>query len=157
MVDPFCLFLNLYFWYDQLLSWFGLVMFLKVIKKIKVTFSGVRALRNLPGDFLLIEESIFLKCSTDNSIDFLSWRASFWRNIKWARKALCVAITDSLVFKYVSTANSLCTPVQSWLIVFEINCKSFARWNSHYHSLRFTCRITLHILNDYMYGTSETI
>ena len=46
-----------------------------------------------------VDELVVLKFSAHSSIDLLSGTVSFQRNWKWARKALCVAITDSPVFK----------------------------------------------------------
>ena len=53
----------------------------------------------IQGSFLLIDESVGQKFPTHSSIDFLSRTALFRCNMKWARKAFRVAITDSPVFK----------------------------------------------------------
>ena len=48
-----------------------------------------------------------LKFSTHCRINFLPKTASFWCNMKWAQKALCVAAADSSVLQILSTANGL--------------------------------------------------
>ena len=53
-------------------------------------------------------------------IDFLSGIASFWLNMKWVRKALCVAITDLSVFKKVLTANTRGAQTQAIIVTDRI-------------------------------------
>ena len=45
--------------------------------------------QDLPASFLIIDEPVVLKFSTNSSIDFLSGTASFWCDTKWPQKILC--------------------------------------------------------------------
>ena len=70
--------------------------------------------------FLLIDEPAVLKFWTHDNIDFLSGAAWFWHNMKWARKALWVAITDSPILKKTHFNSSVLEFIWwSSLIVYE--------------------------------------
>ena len=84
------------------------------------------------------------KFSTYSNINFLSRTASFRGYMKWARKSLHVRITESPVWKNVSTANARCAPVQG-MIITDCNWKEMIR-----HSLDGTIIATcLNLLTTY--------
>ena len=138
MVAPSSLFLCIYFRYDMLQSWFGLVhsVHLLLIRFCKLVNHSHFMLHW--NDAVLDRKSLLLK--------IISEAASFWYNIKWAQNTLCVALTDFLVLKNVSTANAQCAPVHAMIIIDHIwkkNGKTFARCRFHYHLSNYTCTTRL--------------
>ena len=55
--------------------------------------------------------------------DFLFRKVSFQCNMKWAQKALCIAITDSPVLKINLKANTCNAPIQARIITDHIGKK----------------------------------
>ena len=65
-----------------------------------------------------------IEFSTNSSSNFLSRTASFHHNMKGAQKSLFITITDSLVFKNLSTTNAQCAPVQAIIVPEKQNGKT---------------------------------
>ena len=68
----------------------------------------------LPDGFRFNADPVDQKFSTHNSMVFLSGTASPRLSSKCIRKALCVAITDSLFRINDSTTNARCIPAVSY-------------------------------------------
>ena len=107
-------------------------------------------IRGLPGGFLLLEKTLLLKFSTYSSINFLSGTALFRRNMKWARKALCVAIIDSPVEKKCFNWKCLVSTSPSYYCKWSYqakNMKRLAKLSYHYHLPKVIC--TTHVRSEF--------
>jgi len=76
------------------------------------TFSGVLTLPGRPGGFRFNVDPVALMFETHSRIVFRSGMEARRLSLKCLWNALCVAITDSLFLKNISTTKPRCSPVQ---------------------------------------------
>ena len=96
MVAPSSKFLIIFVRYDHDLNW--CILSLCCQNVFNTGQSGIATRKTLHANLFFVG-MFLIEFSSHSSIYFLSRRASFWRNMKWAWKVLWVAITDSPVLK----------------------------------------------------------
>jgi len=107
------------------------------------TFSGVLTLRGRPDGFRFNVDPVALMFKTHSRIVFRSGTGARRPSLKCLRNALCVAITDSLFLKNVSTTKPWCSPDQPMALSENGKTTANQRDPSH-HCTPSTARAVTH-------------